>query len=341
MDGDFMGNWKLRFSMIGSLALVIGLTTLGVTLILTLFTGMSFNLIVPIMLIFFLAQWYFGPTLVEKSMKVEEAPKNKYPELHETVEQISQKSGIEKPKVMISKMDMPNAFAYGNLLTDKKVAVTQGLLDSLEYEEVEAILGHEIGHIKHKDTEIMMVLSILPAIFMMIGRMILWSTLFGGGRREEGGGTVPLIAIGAVSMLFYFLLNLGVMWTSRTREFYADEHAAKTVQEGSRKLSEGLAKINETMAKMKESRSNKRRTRSKKRNQNKNPMGLTSFGSGLKPLFISDPDTASPLGGKTDQELVQKYREKELNTNEKIFELFSTHPNVTKRLEALKDLRIY
>lgn len=338
-----MGSWKLRFSMVGSLALVIGLTTLGLTIILTLFTGMSFNLIIPIMLIFFLGQWYFGPRLVEKSMKVEEASKDKYPKLHETVEQISQRSGIEKPEVMISKMDMPNAFAYGNFLTERKVAVTEGLLKTLEYEEVEAVLGHELGHIKHKDSEIMMFLSILPAIFMMIGRMMLWSTLFGGGRREEGGGTVPLIAIGAFSMMFYFLLNLGVMWSSRIREFYADEHAAKTVQDGSRKLSEGLAKINESMAKMKQTNkgTKSRRTRRSSQNNNSNPMGLTPFGSGLKPLFISDPDTASPLGGKSDQEIVRKYRNKELSTGEKIFELFSTHPNISKRLQALKDLSIY
>ncbi len=336
-----MVNWRLRMSMMGSLALVIGLTTLGALIILTSFTQMSFSTILPLMLIFFVAQWYFGPKMVEKSMKVKPASKEEYPDLHNTVEQICRKTGMDKPEVMISGIDMPNAFAYGNFLTEKKIAVTKGLLETLEYEEVEAVLGHEIGHIKNKDSEIMMFLSILPAIFMMVGRMMFWSTLFGGGNRKEGGGTLPLIAIGLVSMVFYFLLNLGVMWTSRIREFYADEHAAKTVTDGSRKLSEGLAKINENMAELKKSKAKTGKKAMGRKNKNSNKMGLSPLASGMKPLFISDPDAASPKRAKTDQELVREYREKELSTSEKLFEIFSTHPNIKKRLEKLSELEIY
>ncbi|KXB06130.1 hypothetical protein AKJ51_04165, partial [candidate division MSBL1 archaeon SCGC-AAA382A20] len=140
---------------------------------------------------------------------------------------------------MIAETELPNAFAYGNRWSGKKIAVTQGLLDNLEFEEVEAVVGHEMGHHKHGDAKIMMFLSILPAIFMMIGRMFLFSMFFGGGNRRGGA---PMMAIAAGSMAVYFALNLCIMNFSRMREFMADNHAAENVPDGSRKLSEGLAK---------------------------------------------------------------------------------------------------
>ncbi len=326
-----MDNFRLKLSMLGSLGLIIGITTLGAAILLNGVLGLNFIWTLIFVVPFFLLQWYYGPKMVEYSMKVEKAPRNKFPDLHRTVEDISRKVDIDKPQVMISDMEMPNAFAYGNFSTGKKVAVTKGLLDTLEWEEVEAVLGHEMGHIKHNDAEVMMFLSILPAIFMMLGRALLWSSFLGGRRRN--GGALIIVALGA--MFFYFLLNLAILWFSRLREFYADQFGATTVFEGSRKLQEGLVKIENQMAKLK----NREEARAAAGGSNANNMGLNPFGSGMKALFIADPDVEATSENLSDRELVEKYKQKKPGFGKKLFELFTTHPELSKRLKALDKYR--
>ena len=313
--------------------MIIGVTTLGVSILLNGFLHLSFLWTMIFIVPFFFLQWYFAPRMIEYSMKAEPASKNEFSQLHPIVDEISRKAEIKRPELMVARVQMPNAFAYGNFFSGHKVAVTEGLLKSLEDEEVEAVLAHELGHIKHKDSEVMMFISILPAIFMMIGRMLLWSSFFGGRRRN--GAPILLIAFGA--MFFYFLLNLCILWFSRLREYYADEFSASSITDGSRKLQEGLAKINREMAKLKEARSRKqaRNTRSASGN-----LGINALGSGMKALFITDPDVASTAKGLTDQELVKKYRDKETGIGDKIFELFTTHPEISKRLKALERMNI-
>ena len=76
---------------------------------------------------------------------------------------------------MIAEVQLPNAFAYGNFLTGSRIAVTRGLLNTLEIEEIEAVMAHEIGHIKHREMSIKMFVSLLPAIFYWIGRVMMYS----------------------------------------------------------------------------------------------------------------------------------------------------------------------
>lgn len=323
-----MGNFRLKAGMLGSVALIIGITTLGAAVLLNGVLGLGFIWTLIFVVPFFFIQWYFGPRMVEYSMKVQEAPRNKYPNLHQTVEEISRKAGIDKPKVMISDIDMPNAFAYGNFSTGKKVAVTKGLLTTLEKEEVDAVLGHELGHVVHNDAEVMMFLSILPAMFMMLGRALLWSSFLGGRRRN--GGALIVVALGA--MFLYFLLNLSILWFSRLREYYADQFGARSIYEGSRKLQEGLAKIENKMAQLKESEA---KTRKAGATSGSSSMGLNPFGSGMKALFIADPDAAKYSQELSDREMVNKYKKQKSGLGQRLFELFTTHPELSKRLNAL------
>ncbi|KXA95109.1 hypothetical protein AKJ65_02555 [candidate division MSBL1 archaeon SCGC-AAA259E19] len=334
--------------MYGSVAAIISVVTLALYLLLSYFTSLPMFAVFVIVIPLFLLQWRFAPKIIEKAHEVKPASEEEYSRLHRTVEEISDRSGIEKPQLMIAKTDLPNAFAYGNRWSGKKLAVTQGLLENLEFEEVEAVIGHEIGHHKHGDAKIMMILSILPAIFMIMGRMFLFSMLFGGNRR----GGAPMMALAAGSMLVYFALNLCVMNFSRMREFMADNHAAENVPDGARKLSEGLAKINHHAARMKEESKKSRgrgvrvtRSRSGRKIGARSSKGQggesTSSGSlamSLKPLFIDDPDTAKNIDPEklSDQELVEKFKKTELSTGERIMELFSSHPNIAKRLQALE-----
>ena len=104
------------------------------------------------------------------------------------VADLSKKSGISTPQLMLAQIPLPNAFAYGSPLSGSRVAVTQGLLDNLNNGEVEAVLGHELGHLKHRDVQVMMVVSFLPALFYYIGYHLMLSGIFGGGDSKKGGG---------------------------------------------------------------------------------------------------------------------------------------------------------
>jgi heat shock protein HtpX len=227
---------------------------------------------------------------------------------------------------MKANIPIPNAFAYSSPLTGSKVAVTTGLLQNLDTEEVEAVIGHELGHLKHRDVQVMMFVSILPAIFYFIGYSMLLSSMFGRRDSRDSGGAA---IIGIASIALYWILTLFTLYLSRIREYFADRHSASIVEDGSRKLSEGLAKIVNSTNMMKKTR----RDRSG---------GSNSF----KALFISDPDKseldAEALSqlrrGIGDKRLVDEVLNKRITTFDKIMEVFSTHPNIVKRLKALQEL---
>ena len=169
-----MNLWKLRLSLIGTLSLIIGLSTLFFTVILSL-AGVSIIFMPLIVVIFNIIQWLIAPYLIDAMYRVKEVKPQEDPQLYEMVERLSKQSKIKKPKLMKAKMPIPNAFAYSSPLTGSKVAVTTGLLENLDSEEVEAVIGHELGHLKHRDVQVMMFVSILPAIFYFIGYSMLLS----------------------------------------------------------------------------------------------------------------------------------------------------------------------
>jgi heat shock protein HtpX len=262
---------KLRLSMLGTLALIIGVSTLGLATLLAYTGGLNVYSLATTVIIFNAAQWLLAPYLVNTLYKVRRLDPEENPGLHSIFDGLSARSGIKTPKLMISDMLIPNAFAYGSPLTGNHVAVTKGLLTSLEGEEVEAVLGHELGHIKHRDVQATMLISVLPSLFYILARSTMFAR-YGNRDRRDGGG---LALVGSLSMLLYFGLMLFNLGFSRLREYYADQHAAGIVSDGARKLSEGLAKITTSTA------HHRMFTPSTK--------GLSSF----KTLFISDPDRAT------------------------------------------------
>jgi heat shock protein HtpX len=319
--------WKLRFSLIGTLALIIGLSTLFFTVIMSL-AGVSLMFLPFFVVIFNIVQWLIAPYLIDAMYRVKEVKPQEDPVLYDMVDQLSKKSKIKKPKLMKAKMAIPNAFAYGSPLTGSKVAVTTGLLETLETEEVEAVIGHELGHLKHRDVQVMMFVSILPAIFYFIGYSLLLSSMFNSRDSRDSGGAA---IIGIASLVLYWILTIFILYLSRIREYFADRHSASIVEDGPRKLSEGLAKIVNYTNVVKHSRRSRRDTG-----------GSNSF----KALFISDPDRAESDsaaltqfgGGIGDRRLVEKVLQKKVTTFDKIMEIFSTHPNIVKRLKALQEL---
>src|SRR4030043_1826745 len=319
-----MGLWKLRFSMAGTLAIIFGLSTLVFTVILTL-AGLGFDLLTMgiFVVCFNIVQWLLAPYIVGARYRVKELPQSENPQLHQMVDTLSQKSGIARPKLMIAQIPLPNAFAYGSPISGSRIAVTQGLLKTLDEGEVEAVIGHELGHLKHRDVQVMMTVSLLPALFTYIGYSLMLSSMYQGNRRNENGNSA---LIGIAFMAFAMVLNMFTLYLSRLREYYADRHSAVVVDNGAKKLSMGLAK----------------KVTSKKslRKPQQQKQGLA-----FKSLFISDPEratadaaavTAMHVSGKSD--LVQEILSQKLTTEAKIAEAFSTHPNIIKRLRALQEL---
>jgi len=169
-----------------------------------------------------------------------------------------------------------------------------------------------------------MVVSFLPALFYYIGYSLMLSGMFGGRDNKEGYNAI----FGIAFMAFSWILTLFTLYLSRLREYFADRHSASIVENGAEKLSTGLITI------IKESQ----QTGQKKREGNSN--------NAFKALFISDPDRASAdeqefytsyYSNKKD--LLRETLAKEPTSGDKLIEIFSTHPNIIKRLRALQKLR--
>ncbi|HLE74537.1 MAG TPA: zinc metalloprotease HtpX [Candidatus Bathyarchaeia archaeon] len=318
-----MNLWKLRLSMAGTLAIIIGLSTLVFTVIL-MFAGVFDLLTLGVIVVAFnIIQWLIAPYMVDAIYKVRALPENENPQLHQAVSSISQKSGVTKPKLMLAQIPLPNAFAYGSPLAGNRIAVTQGLLKNLDEGEVEAVIGHELGHLKHRDMQVMMAISFLPALCTYIGYSLMWSSMYRGNRRNEGGNSA---LIGIAFMAFAWVLNMFTLYLSRLREYYADRHSAGVVDGGAQKLSMGLAKIVKSTKSI------------RKPEQQKQNLAFKS-------LFISDPERANTdaaainaMQASSKSDLVQEILSQKLTTEAKIAEAFSTHPNIIKRLRALQEL---
>ncbi|MCL2475748.1 zinc metalloprotease HtpX [Candidatus Bathycorpusculum sp.] len=322
-----MSAWKLHFSMVATLAAIFGLTTLVFSAVM-LYVGYFSIITVGILVVIVnVAQWLLSPYLVGAIYKVRELKEGDNPKLHQMVTELSIKSKIKKPQLMLAQIPLPNAFAYGSPLTGNRVAITQGLLSNLEEGEVEAVLGHELGHLKHRDVQVMMAVSFLPSLFYYIGYTMMLSGIFGGNRKNQGGGNNALIGIGF--MVFSWVLTLFTLYLSRLREYYADRHSASIVENGAEKLSMGLVTITET-SRRNTSRSNKEQTKNN---------------SAYKALFIADPDQNNADAEKfhTSKATNKKDRLRETlarqpTSGDRFLEVFSTHPNIIKRLRALQEL---
>jgi len=324
-----MNIWKLRLSMAGTLALIVGLSTLFFTVILSLTgafdSGYSGFLILGVLVAGFnVVQWLISPYIIDALYHVRAMSATEEPKLHEVVEDLSRKSNISKPRLMLAQIPIPNAFAYGSPIAGTRIAVTSGLLKTLDDGEVSAVVGHELGHLRHRDVQIMMFVSLLPAVAYFIGYSLMLSGMFGGNQKNQSNGAV----IGIVFMAFSMIMNLFILNLSRLREYYADRHSASIVDGGSQKLSTGLAKIvnaTKNMGRMKQ--------------QQKKSL------NGFRALFIIDPDRAnadaaelSTMSVADSQKLVQDILSKKLTTADRVAEVFSTHPNIVKRLKGLKEL---
>ena len=172
-----------------------------------LFTGLPFELVIimGIGMVFF--QYFFSDKLVLKTTGAKVVTNTEEPKLHEIIERLSVEAKIPKPKnIAIMEVEVPNAFATGRSPKQATVAVTRGLLNRLNEEELEAVLGHELAHVKNRDVAVMTWASLIVVVSGYLMQMMFWMSLFGGfggGHRREGGGQ-----IWAMIMMAYIGLSL-------------------------------------------------------------------------------------------------------------------------------------
>jgi heat shock protein HtpX len=269
-------------------------------------------------------QYLLGPAIVGWTMKVRWVTEAEAPELHRMVAELSQQAGIPKPKVGVSALAIPNAFAYGRSIRNGHVCVTEGILRLLSRDELRAVLGHELSHIKHRDMAIITLISAIPLVMYWIA----WSTMFGGNRRQSGG-YAALIGLGAFAL--YFLTNLLVLYGSRIREYYADL--------GSVELGNQPHHLATALYKLVHGNARQRNSPEMKRVE------------GVRAFFVNDPARAwmevrelaqvdRDMSGTIDANELSDLRQKEvrLGTSERMMELFTTHPNMLKRIKHLSAL---
>jgi heat shock protein HtpX len=195
-------------------------------------------------ILFILFQYLIGPAIVRMSTRLKYLEAGENPWIESTVKELADKSGIPMPRLAIVPDNTPNAFVFGRTASDATLAVHEGLLRNLNEDEVKGVIGHELGHIKHKDYIIMTIISALPLIAYLIARSTWTVARFSGSsrKRDESEMRAALFAIGIISYIIYIISLLCVMRLSRLREHYADAYSAY-ITGSPRSLESALAKI--------------------------------------------------------------------------------------------------
>lgn len=285
----------------------------------------NFYVYLAISFVFMFVQYLIGPKMVEWSMRVRYIKREDNPKICGMVEDLTRRSNLPMPRICISPIAIPNAFAFGRGVRDGRVCVTEGIMRLLNDEELKAVLGHELTHIKSRDVLTITILSVIPMIMYRLA----WHFLFyGGGRRNERGGNTALIGLAA--FIFYFITNLLVLYASRIREYFADRGS---VEMGNRPeaLASALYKLVYGAARM--------------------DKAALKEAEGLKAFFLNDPSRAineirelSQLdldgSGTIDPDELAAMRNKNLRLNfgDRLMESLGTHPNMLKRIKHLSEL---
>jgi heat shock protein HtpX len=172
--------------------------------------------------------YFFSDKIALKMYNAQPVTREQLPRAYAAVERLTAKQGLPMPKIYVLPTESPNAFATGRNPQHASVAVTHGILQLLDDEELEGVLAHELGHVRNRDILTSSIAATLAGAITMVARMGYWASLFGGGGgrgRERGGGGLSALLMIIVAPIAASLIQL---WISRTREFEADATGAAT-----------------------------------------------------------------------------------------------------------------
>jgi heat shock protein HtpX len=215
----------LSLRMLGTTTL-LGL--LYVVFAVVLFSVLKVGLAPMLVIVFVLAfvQYFTSDKLALRAAGAKIVERDEAPELHDVVERLCAMADLPKPRIAVIDTDVPNAFATGRSPKHAAVAVTRGLWQRLEPQEIEGVLAHELSHIANRDVLIMTVASFFAMLAGLLTRMGLYSGMFGGGRSRDNNSVPVWMIVLLVSVITYFLSQILILAISRYREFAADRGSA-------------------------------------------------------------------------------------------------------------------
>jgi heat shock protein HtpX len=216
--------------------------------------GLAPMLVIVVGLAFF--QYYTSDKIALAASGAKIVTPEQAPDLHAMVERLCAMADLPKPRIAVVQTDVPNAFATGRNPKHAAVAVTSGLWQRLEKEELEAVLAHELSHIANRDVLVMTVASFFAMLAAMVTRFGLYAGMFGGfgggyggGNRNNSNGADPFIIVLLVSMVVYAISWVLIRTISRYREYAADRGSAlitgapENLMSALQKISSGITQI--------------------------------------------------------------------------------------------------
>jgi len=195
-------------------------------------------------------QWYSSDKVAMRAMRAREVSPEEAPELHGMIDRLCALADMPKPRVGVADLDLPNAFATGRSPDHSVVCVTTGILRTLDAEELEAVLAHELSHVAHRDVLVMTIAASAGIVAGMLTRGAQYGAVFGGRRSNNNAGGLPVwLVVLVVSLVVYAISFLLLKLLSRYRELAADRAAAYlTMRPGA--LASALQKITGEMSRI-------------------------------------------------------------------------------------------
>jgi len=240
---EWKRDWGLTGRVILTGFLLFILYLVFMTILVVFMPGVSILLIVGLAVVMASIQYFFSDTLVLWTTHARIINEDEYPELHQTVEKLCKEADLPMPKIAIMQSPVPNAFATGRSPRHAVVACTDSIMRLLTKDELEAVLAHELSHVKNRDILTMTMASFVAMIASAIMQSFFFSALFGGNNRENGAGW---ILVWLASIIVYAISTLLMLALSRYREFAADRGSA-LITRNPRALISALNKISGRM----------------------------------------------------------------------------------------------
>ncbi|MFN4033643.1 MAG: zinc metalloprotease HtpX [Fimbriimonadales bacterium] len=171
-----------------------------------------------------LGSYWFSDKLVVAMSGAQPLSERDAPELYQMTREMCQRANLPMPRLYLIPDMQPNAFATGRNPEKGVVAVTQGLLQLMSYEEVKGVIAHELAHIKNRDTLIMAVAATIAGAISALTQMFYYATIFFGSRDERGGNPLAALALVIIAPIAAMIVQLAI---SRAREYEADKTGAE------------------------------------------------------------------------------------------------------------------